>query len=108
MALIARILLSIALLVQGVGAIASEIHSATHPHCHGMGSPEQPHKRGCCQGNDCTTPECSSVCVAAAAAFIVPMTAAVVVPAHPSQPRLAVATLAPFLDTGPPTRPPIA
>ncbi|HZP68149.1 MAG TPA: hypothetical protein VFB32_17735 [Rudaea sp.] len=68
-------LLAIALLVQGVGAIASEMGVASHSRCHASGSSlhGKPAKMPCCHCDECTIPACASGCAMDGATFIVPM-----------------------------------
>jgi len=108
MVLIARIFLSLALLVQGVGAIASEIRVDAHPHCHASGSPEKPHKAACCHCDECTLPGCASGCFVHGSAFLMPLDFTSMAPlALTEPPARATPRLIP-VDPGPPVRPPIA
>jgi len=106
--LLARILLSLALLVHGVGVIAAEIGMASQPHCHAAGAHGKQGKMPCCHCDECTLPACASGCAVDCGTFIVPVDiqpvwhAPVVASAHS---RVAEHR---SVDASPPLRPPIA
>ena len=106
----ARLVLSIAMLLQGVGAIASEIGTALRPHCHmTMGSDQgKPAKMPCCHGEECSMPSCSTGCVMAGVACIMPLTSHRLVRALTTQKLWIPSPGKRSLASSPPLRPPIA
>jgi len=107
-ALLARLVLSIALLLQGVGVIASEIGTAVRPHCRMSMSGDQgkPAKMPCCHGDECTMPSCAEGCVMSGASFIAPQFSSNVANAT-AQLVWEPSRDARSLDSSPPLRPPI-
>lgn len=109
---LARIVLSIAMLLHGVGGIASEIDVASHPHCHAAshhsaGEQGRQGKMPCCHCDECTVPACASGCAVQALAFIV--RADIVQAAYERHAAANVmrASRVVCIDTNPPLRPPI-
>jgi hypothetical protein len=106
--LFARLILAVALIVQGVGALASEIPgTASHPHCHQSGTHGKQIKMPCCHCDECNVPACSSGCAVSSSAFIVPST--LIAAVHPICPELhwTLASTMHSIDSSPPIRPPI-
>jgi hypothetical protein len=108
-ALLARILFALALLVQGMGAIAAEIGSAVHPRCRMAMAIEhgKPAKMPCHLCDECTMPSCSTGCMAGVS-FLVPQPLPPLAFAPVSYLPPASSSSVRSLDSSPPLRPPIA
>lgn len=108
-AILARIVLSLALLLQGVGAMAAVAGAVSHAPCHHASSDGgKPGKMACCHCDECTLPACASGCAFHGPAFAAVATvtpAASVLRFEPAH-HIALGIFSP--DPPPPLRPPIA
>jgi hypothetical protein len=107
--ILARIVLSLALLLQGVGAMAAAVAAASHAPCHhASGDTRKPARMACCHCDECTLSACTAGCAFHGASFAA---VAVVTPAATVwrfEPARLVAPTALSPDLRPPLRPPIA